>query len=149
VKVVLRTARVTRWLSYFAMFATFILVVALYDDGEKVAVAVAAAAPALVLFLFSAALREAAGLPARLRGAPADAAELKRSLSELSRAKRGHLLRPLWRTGRAAAGASDLIRPWAPLLPLMNVPFLAATLLSALVTPFLVLGALVVLAFYV
>ena len=43
-------------------------------------------------------------------------------------------------------GARDLITPWAPLLPLMNLPFLAATLLSAVATPFLVLASLVVLA---
>ena len=37
----------------------------------------------------------------------------------------------------------------APLLPLVNVWFLVATLASALVTPLLVLGALAVFAAYV
>jgi len=142
-------ARLARILSYLAMFATALLVIALYDEDTKIALAVVTAVPAVVLFLFSTALREAADLPARLRAAPADAVELQQSLAELSRARRGRLLRALFRTGRAAAGASDLVRPWAPLLPLVNVWFLVATLASALVTPLLVLGALVVFAAYV
>jgi hypothetical protein len=141
-------ARVARWLAYADALAAALLVVALYDEGSKVAVAAVAAIPAVVLFLFSTALAEAAALPERLRNAPADAVELQASLAELSRARRGRLLRPLWRTGRAAAGARELVTPWAPLLPLVNLPFLVATLASALVMPFIVLGALVVLAVY-
>ena len=147
-KVVRATARLARGLSYVAAFAAVLFVFALYDEGWKLGVAVAAAAPAVVLYLFSAALREAADLPARLRGAPSDAAELQASLHELSRARRGRLFRPLWRTGRAAGRARDLVIPWAPLLPLLNLPFLGATLLSALAAPFLVLAALAVLAAY-
>ena len=148
VKVVLGVARVARWLAYAAAFAAGILVLALYDEDWKVGVAVAAAVPAVVLFLFSTALREAAALPQRLRNAPSEAGELQASLAQLSRAERGRWLRPLWRTGRAAAGARDLVTPWAPLLPLVNLPFLVATLASALATPLLVLGALAVLAVY-
>ncbi|MDX6422715.1 MAG: hypothetical protein QOI67_186 [Gaiellaceae bacterium] len=147
-KVVLNVARIARWLSYAAGFAAALLVLALYDEDWKVGVAVVAAVPAVVLFLFSKALSEAAALPARLKSAPADAAELQASLAQLSRAPRGGVLRPLWRTGRAAAGARELITPWAPLLPLVNLPFLVATLASALVTPLLVLGALAMLAVY-
>jgi hypothetical protein len=145
-KVVRTVARVARWLAYAAAFAAVLLVLALYDEGWNVAVAAVAAVPAVVLFLFSTALAEAAELPARLRNAPASAAELQASLAQLSRARGGGLLRPLWRTGRAAAGARDLVTPWAPLLPLVNLPFLVATLASALVTPLLVLGALAMLA---
>jgi hypothetical protein len=148
VKVVLNVARIARWLSYAAGFATALLVLALYDDDWKVGVAAAAAVPAVVLFLFSTALAEAAALPDRLRNAPAEAAQLQTSLAQLSRARRGRWLGPLWRTGRAAAGARELVTPWAPLLPLVNVPFLVATLASALATPFLVLGALAMLAVY-
>ena len=147
-KVVRTVSRVASWLSYAAAFATALLVLALYDEGSKLAVAVIAAVPAVVLFLFSKALAEAAALPDRLRNAPADAAELQASLAQLSRARRGGVLRPLWRTGRAAAGARELVTPWAPLLPLVNVPFLVATLVSALVTPLLVFGALAMLAVY-
>jgi len=148
VKVVLRVARIARWLAYAAAFAAALLVIALYDEGWKVGVAAVAAVPAVVLFLFSIALAEAAALPDRLRNAPGDAAELQASLAQLARARRGGVLRPLWRTGRAAAGARELITPWAPLLPLVSLPFLVATLASALVTPPLVLGALAMLAVY-
>ena len=148
VKVVRTVSRVARWLAYAAAVAAALLVIALYDEGWKVGVAAVAAVPAVVLFLFSIALAEAAALPDRLRNAPGDAAELQASLAQLARARRGGVLRPLWRTGRAAAGARELITPWAPLLPLVNLPFLVATLVSALVTPLLVLGALAMLAVY-
>ena len=148
VRVVLNVARIARWFAYAAAFAAALLVLALYDEGSKVGIAVVAAVPAVVLFLFSRALTEAAALPERLRNAPAGAAELQASLAQLSRARRGGVLRPLWRTGRAAAGARELVTPWAPLLPLVNVPFLIATLVSALVTPLLVLGALAMLTVY-
>lgn len=144
-KAVRRTARIARWLAYAAAFAAALFVLALYDEGWKVGLAVIAAGPAVVLFLFSAALLEAAELPARLRGAPADAAELQASLGALSRARRGRLFRPLWRTGRAALNARELVVPWAPLLPLLSLPFLGATLFSALAAPLLVLIALAVL----
>ena len=148
VKVVKNIARVARWLAYSAAFAAVVLVLALYDEDWKVGIVVVAAVPAVVLFLFSTALAEAAELPGRLRNAPAEAAELQSALAQLSRARRGRWLGPLWRTGRAAAGARELVTPWAPLLPLVNLPFLAATLVSALVTPLLVLGALAMLAVY-
>ena len=148
VRVVLNVARVARRLAYAAAFAAVALVLALYDEGLKIGVAALAAVPAVVLFLFSTALAEAAELPARLRNAPASAAELQASLAQLSRARRGGLLRPLWRTGRAAAGTREFVTPWAPLLPLVNLPFLVAALASALVTPLLVLGALAMLAVY-
>ena len=147
-KVVRNVARIARWLAYGAAFATALLLIALYDEGSKIGVAVLAAVPAVVLLLFSNALSEAAALPARLRNAPAEASELQASLAQLSRARSGGILRPLWRTGRAAAGARELVTPWAPLLPLVNVPFLVATLASAFATPFLVLGALAMLAVY-
>ena len=41
--------------------------------------------------------------------------------------------------------ARDLLAPHAPLLPLTSVPFLIATLVSALLVPVLVIAALVVL----
>jgi hypothetical protein len=145
-KAVRATARIARWLAYAAAFAAALLLVALWDEGWKVGVAVVAAVPAVVLFLFSAALNEAAELPTRLRAAPGDVAELQASLAALSRARGGALLRPLWRTGRAAMGARELVTPWAPLLPLLSLPFLGATLVSALATPLLVLFALVILA---
>ena len=88
-KVVLNVARIARWLSYAAGFATALLLLALYDEDWKVGVALLAAVPAVVLFLFSSALAEAAALPDRLRNAPAEAAQLQASLSQLGRARRG------------------------------------------------------------
>jgi hypothetical protein len=41
--------------------------------------------------------------------------------------------------------ARDLLAPHAPLLPLLSVPFLVATLASALIVPVLLLAALVVI----
>jgi hypothetical protein len=147
-RVVRATASLARWLSYADAFAAVLFALALYDEGWMLGVAAAAVVPAIVLFLFSAALAEAAELPAILRGAPARAAELDASLNELSRARGGRLLRSLWRTGRAALNAWDLVVPWAPLVPLLNLPFLGATLISALATPLLVVVALAVLIVY-
>lgn len=141
-------ARFARWLAYAAILAGFLFVLALYDEGYRVGVAAVAFVPAVVLWLFSSAVNEAADLPGRLRGAPADAAELQSSLSQLSRAGRGTLIWSLWRTGRAAAGARHLVTPWAPLLPLISLPFLAASAISALATPLVLLVSLAVLAAY-
>jgi hypothetical protein len=138
-------ARVARWLAIADAAAAVILVLALYDEGEDVLVVAAAAVPAAVLFLFSFALFEAAELPDRLRNAPAQARDLRSAVDELGRARGGRLPRALWRAGRQAASARDLAVPWAPLLPLISLPFLGATLVSALLTPFVVLGALIVL----
>ncbi len=139
-------ARVARWLAIADAAAAVVLVLALYDEGEDVLVVAAAAVPAAVLFLFSFALFEAAELPSRLRNAPAQARDLRTAVDALGRARGGRLPRALWRAGRQAASAREFATPWAPLLPLISLPFLAATLVSALLTPFVVLGALIVLA---
>lgn len=141
-------ARVARLLAYAALLAALLFVLALYDEGYRVGVAAVAIVPAAVLWLFSAAVNEAADLPSRLRAAPADAAELNASLADLSRSRSGGVFRALWRTGRAAAGARDLVTPWAPLLPLVSLPFLAATVASAVATPVVLLASLLVLAVY-
>lgn len=139
-------ARLARWLAIAAAAATVVFVAALYDDGADVLVAAIAAVPAVILFLFSVALFEAAELPERLRNAPAQARDLRAAVDELARARGGRLPRALWRAGRQAASARELATPWAPLLPLISLPFLAASLVSALITPFVVLAAVIVLA---
>jgi hypothetical protein len=144
-QVVRSTARLARWLAYVEAFAAALLAFALYDEGGAIVLAALAAVPAVVLFLFSLALAEAAELPGRLRAAPAD---LQAALADLSAARRERLFRSLWRTGRAAFAARELVTPWAPLLPLVSIPFLAAALVSALATPLLVLAAVVVLGVY-
>jgi GNAT superfamily N-acetyltransferase len=140
------TARFARWLGTVAAIAAGLLALALYDDGWWVALAVLAAIPAIVLWFFSFALTEVAELPERLRGAPEEVARLGSTLDELRRARGTGVARALWRTGRRAASARDLATPWAPLLPLLSIPFLAATAVSALVVPLIVVAALVALA---
>ena len=138
--------RVARWLAYAAAVAAVLIAVAFLDDGWNVLFGAVAAIPAVVLFLFSVALFELAELPGRIRNAPAQAAEVRRAVEELSRARGTRLPRALWGAGRVAADTRGLATPWAPILPLVSVPFLAATLASAIATPFLLVLALVLLA---
>jgi hypothetical protein len=138
-------ARVARALSFVAAICALAIAAALYDEGSAVVLAVVAAIPAVVLFLFSVALAEAAELPGRLRGAPAEAGELRRAVEDLGRSRGSRLPRAMWRAGRQAASMRELATPLAPLLPLVSAPFLIATALSALAVPVLVVVALVVL----
>jgi hypothetical protein len=96
--------------------------------------------------LFSKALLEVAELPDRVRGAPAEAAQLRTALDELRRARGAGVVRALWRAGRQAASVRELATPWAPLVTLASVPFLLLTAVSALVVPLVVVAALVALA---
>jgi hypothetical protein len=50
-----------------------------------------------------------------------------------------------WRLATLVRSARDLLAPHAALLPLFSVPFLIATLVSALLVPVVVLAALIVL----
>jgi hypothetical protein len=140
------TAGIARWLGVAAAVSAGLLALALWDDGWWAALAVLAAIPAVVLWFFAFALTEVAELPERLRGAPNEARELASAFDELRRARGARFFRALWRTGVRVTAASDLATPWAPLLTLLNVPFLATTLVSALAMPFVVLAALVALA---
>ena len=139
-------ARGTRWLAIAAAIAALLFGIALYDEGWYVAAAFVAGAAAVVLFLFSFALGEAADLPEKLRNAPAQVGGLRAAVDDLARARGSRLPRSLWRLGRQAASTRELATPWAPLLPLINVPFLAATFVAALATPALLLIALIVVA---
>ena len=141
-------ARVARGLSLAAALAAGLLVVALYDEGWRVAVALVAIAPAVVLWLFSAAVNELADLPERLRGAPAQAADLRAALEDVGRRRGAGRMRALLRAGRRAVAVRETATPWVPLLPLASLPFLAAAAISALAVPGLVLLAVVVLIVY-
>jgi hypothetical protein len=140
------TATVARWLGVSAAVSAGLLALALWDDGWWAALAVLAAIPAVVLWFFAFALTEVVELPERLRGAPSEARCVASAFDELRRARGVRVFRALWRTARRVTSSSDLATPWAPLLTLLNLPFLAATLVSALVVPFVVLAALVALA---
>ena len=103
---------------------------------ELVVGSVLAAVPPLVLGAFWLAVREVAELPARLRALPGTsrehAAELGRLAGEArSRGSWLRVPRLLWRFGFLAASARENLTPWAPLLPLLSLPFLLATALAA------------------
>ena len=107
-------------------------------------------APPLVLGAFWLVLRELLELPERLRRAPLEARrhaeELRRVVDE-ARARRGRLAIPvqIWRLARLTAASRELLTPYAPALPLLNLQFLAAVVLSAAATLAEVLVAIVVL----
>lgn len=140
------TARIARRLSLAAAASAVALALALWDDGWWAALPVLAAIPAVVLWLFAAALLEVAELPDRVRGAPAEAAQLGAALEELRRARGVGVIRALWRASRRAASARDLATPWAPLVALASVPLLVSTAVSALLVPVVVVAAFVALA---
>ena len=110
------------------------------------------ALPGAVLLFFSFVLGEVVQLPEKLLRTPETARGHADELRELARDARSRE-RPAWRrlpgsTWRLAGlvrSGRDLLAPHAPILPLLSVPFLAATAIAALVTPLLVLAAFVVL----
>ena len=122
------------------MIALYVLRDGFPDGGEErleaVIALVLAALPPLVLGAFWLAVREVAELPARLRALPetglAQASELGRIAGE-ARGGRGWLRFPrlLWRFGFLVGSARETLTPWAPLLPLLSVPFLLATLAAS------------------
>ena len=107
------------------------------DDGAGwlglAVVAGVVAAPAVLVFLFSAALASLAAFPERVRGAPGDlrghGLEAQRIFG---RRGFGSLLLLPFRLLRLGAGTRETLMPYAPLLPLASVAFLAATGLAAL-----------------
>jgi hypothetical protein len=107
------------------------------DDGAEwlglAVVAAVVAAPAVLVFLFSAALTSLAAFPERVRSAPGDlqghGVEAQRLFA---RRGFGSLLLLPFRLLRLGSGTRETLMPYAPLLPLVSVPFLAATGLAAL-----------------
>jgi hypothetical protein len=70
-----------------------------------------------------------------------------RALFERAQAARGSrfkFARVLWQVMRATASARETLTPYAPLLPLVSLPFLAATAAAALAAGVEVLVACVV-----
>ena len=106
--------------------------------GAVVVVALAAGPP-LVLGAFWLLLREVVEFPERIRRMPAEgrahAEELGR-LAREARHPRQHGLRRLpiliWRTLRLSSSSRELLTPYAPLLPLLSIPFLGAVAFSAI-----------------
>jgi hypothetical protein len=109
------------------------------------------AVPAAVLLAFSLVLGEVVQLPDTLRNYPGltreHAAEL-RAITQGAPASEKPAWRRLpgstWRLAALVRSARELLAPHAPLLPLFSVPFLIATLVSALLVPLVMLAALLV-----
>jgi hypothetical protein len=108
--------------------------------------------PPVVLLAFSLVLSEVVEVPDKLRRYPGTArrhAEELRELAQQAQARERPAWRRLpgstWRLATLVRSARELLAPHAPLLPLMNVPFLVAAFVSALLVPILVAAALVVI----
>ena len=107
------------------------------------------AVPPAILLAFSLVLGEVVELPDKVRSYPGtmrDHAEELRAIAHDAQARERPAWRRLpgstWRLATLVRSARDLLAPHAPLLPLLNVPFLIATLVSALLVPVLVVAAL-------
>jgi hypothetical protein len=106
--------------------------------------------PPLVLGAFWFVLGQLLLLPERLRDLPSDgrehAAELRRVVEE-ARSRRGWTAVPtqLWRLARLSTSARELLTPYAPVAPLVSLPFLAAVVLSAAAVGVELIVALVLL----
>ncbi len=108
--------------------------------------------PPAVLLALVLVLGEVIQLPDKLRGYPdttrKHVAELREIANDAQRRERPAWRRlpgSTWRLATLVRSARELLAPHAPLLPLFSVPFLVATLISALLVPVVVLAALVVL----
>jgi hypothetical protein len=146
-------ARVVRRLALIAAAAAIAIAVAVLGDGVStvdVLGAGLAAAPPLLLFALAAALKALAELPDNVRAAPTEARGHASTLAALAQeARRARLLRlPLvvWRAGRVAGEAREVLAPYAPALPLLSPVFLGASAVAALAVPVEVVVALVLLA---
>ena len=124
-------------------------------DGEDwagfVVLCVLLAVPAAVLLAFSFVLAEVVELPDKLRGYPGTTREHVSELRAIAQDAQARerpawprLPGSTWRLASLVRSARDLLAPHAPLLPLFSVPFLIATLVSALLVPVVVVAALVV-----
>jgi hypothetical protein len=142
-----------------AAAAAIALIVALRwtpgDGGEWAGLAVLAvllAVPAAVLLSFSSVLGEVVELPDKLRSYPGltreHAAELQ-AIAQEAKARERPAWRSLpgstWRLATLVRSARELLAPHAPLLPLLNVWFLLASAVAALLVPLVALAALVML----
>jgi hypothetical protein len=125
-------------------------------DGEEwvglVVLCVLLAVPSAVLLAFSFVLGKVVELPDKLGSYPGTTREHVEELRTIAHDARARerpawrrLPRSMWRLTTLVRSARDLFAPHAPLLPLLSVPFLVTTLVSALLVPFLAMAALVVL----
>jgi hypothetical protein len=107
-------------------------------------------APPVVLGAFWLVLGQLLELPDRLRRAPMETrehAEQLRALAQEARERRGGWAVPtqIWRLARLTASSRELLTPYAPLLPLLDLKFLAAVVVSVAAAVAEAVVALVVL----
>jgi hypothetical protein len=166
VPVTSRAARAVRSYAFVAGVAALVVAAFLFrsgvpdDAGGWILVVVAlalAAAPPVILFILSEALRALAGLPGRIRGLPATGRDHAAALGRLAeeartaRGSRGLVRLPLvlWRLARLGGETRGLLTPYAPVLPLLSIPFLllaAAAMFAAALELAVALVLLAVLA---
>jgi hypothetical protein len=141
-----------------AVVAIALVVLVRWTPGDRedwaglVVLCVLLVVPSAVLLALSLVLGQVVELPEKLRSYPGTTREHATELRAIALDAQGRE-RPAWRrlpgsTWRLAMlvrSARDLLAPHAPLLPLTSVPFLIATLVSALLVPVVVIAALVVL----
>ena len=112
-----------------------------FPSGGKGVLAVigliAAVGPPLMLAAFWIALGELVKLPERVRRLPLDTREhgeqLRHLLNEAraARGRRFQLPRVLWRLTSVAGSVRETLTPYAPVLPLLSLPFLVGAALAA------------------
>ena len=122
------------------------------DWAGFVVLCVLLAVPPAVLLAFWLVLREVVELPDKLRSYPdttrEHVAELRAIADDAQKRERPAWRRlpgSTWRLAALVRSGRDLLAPHAPLLPLLSVPFLVATVVSALLVPVVVVAALVVI----
>ena len=124
------------------------------DETGRAVLAIVALAvvvtPPVVLAAFWIALGELLQLPERIRRMPLEtrehAEELRRLVTETRRRGGGWSVpAQIWRLARLWASSRELLTPYAPLLPLFSLPFLAAVVVSAAAAVGEAVAALVVL----
>ncbi len=141
-----------------AAVAIAVIVLVRWTPGDRedwaglVVLCILLAVPSAVLLAFSFVLGEVVELPDKLRRYPdttrehvAELREIADDAQERDRPAWRRLPGSTWRLATLVRSARDLLAPHAPLLPLLSVPFLLASLVSALLVPFVVIAALVVL----
>jgi hypothetical protein len=108
--------------------------------------------PPAVLLALSIVLGQVVELPDKLRSYPGTTrehvAELRAIAHDAQKRERPAWRRlpgSTWRLATLVRSARELLAPHAALLPLLSVPFLIVTLVSALLVPLVVIAALVVL----
>lgn len=152
-----RLSRGVRVVSFVALAAAAVIALALFREGipetraralASVLATIAAFVPGAILFAFHRVLEQVLALPGTLRALPGTGRQHADELARLVRSRREAEGRPLraWRLLALGRSSRQLLTPYAPLAPLLSVPFLIAAGLALVATPVLVVLALVALA---